>query len=473
MQDVSLSFVRSFLLFLSRRRHLRKWLETSSAARRLAARFVAGETLEDALRVSRKLNSEGITVTLDHLGESVSTLEEAAAARDVYLKTLSAIHDSGIQGNVSLKLTQFGLDISGEQCRANVEQLVRSAAGLGSFVRVDMESSEYTGRTLKLVEDLHARYGAVGVVIQSYLYRSRDDVETLCARAIRVRLCKGAYLEPPSVAFEKKGDVDSNFVELTRILLDRGSYPAIATHDERMIEAAKAYAKRKAHRAGRVRVPDAVRHPAGSAGATRLRWLPGASVRAFRQSLVSLLHASSGGAAGQRRIHAPQPFPVASNQYVPLFRGEAKLMGAVQSLKCMRYWAFFAGKLAAAAGTLYGLLALLNWFWPPEPRFLSLPAASFRLRPGIHAGGADLVPAVHGRVVPDHLGPALPLPGLPAATAMPVETGSWSRMLQFGRPRIEYICPYGHGTLKEDELQISGLEGPEWTAHSGGLWEEL
>ncbi len=220
-------------------------METSSAARRLAARFVAGETLEDALRVSRKLNSEGITVTLDHLGESVSTLEEAAAARDVYLKTLSAIHDSGIQGNVSLKLTQFGLDVSGEQCRANVEQLVQSAAGLGSFVRVDMESSEYTGRTLELVEDLHARYGAVGVVIQSYLYRSRDDVETLCARSIRVRLCKGAYLEPPSVAFEKKGDVDSNFVELTRILLDRGSYPAIATHDERMIEAAKAYAKEK------------------------------------------------------------------------------------------------------------------------------------------------------------------------------------------------------------------------------------
>src|SRR5689334_5060358 len=171
-------------------------METTSAARRLATRFVAGETLEQALAVSRRLNDEGITVTLDHLGESVSSLEEAAAARDVYLRTLSAIHDSGVQGNVSLKLTQFGLDFSTDQCRANAEQLVQRAVELESFVRVDMESSEYTDRTLDLVRDLHQRYGRVGVVIQSYLYRSKADIEDLCARRIRVRLCKGAYLEP-------------------------------------------------------------------------------------------------------------------------------------------------------------------------------------------------------------------------------------------------------------------------------------
>ena len=219
-------------LFLSSQRHLRRWMETSPLAQRLATRFVAGETLDQALAVSRRLNSENITITLDHLGESVSTLEEAAEARDVYLRTLSAIHDSGIRGNVSLKLTQFGLDFSTERCRANVEQLVRRAAELDSFVRVDMESSEYTDRTIDLVADLHARYGAVGIVIQAYLRRSRKDVEKLNAQGIRVRLCKGAYLEPPGVAFrEKNPKWTGNYVELMKLLLDKGHYPAIATHD--------------------------------------------------------------------------------------------------------------------------------------------------------------------------------------------------------------------------------------------------
>jgi proline dehydrogenase len=218
-------------------------METSSAARRLATRFVAGETLDQALAVSRRLNSEGITVTLDHLGESVTSLEEAAAARDVYLRTLSTIHDSGIQGNVSLKLTQFGLDFSYDQCRENVGQLVKCADSLGSFVRVDMESTDYTQRTLDLVESLHQQYPRVGVVIQAYLYRSKADIEKLCAAGIRVRLCKGAYLEPATVAFPRKEDVDRNFIELTHILLDRGDYPAIATHDPRMIDATKAYAE--------------------------------------------------------------------------------------------------------------------------------------------------------------------------------------------------------------------------------------
>jgi proline dehydrogenase len=217
-------------------------METSSAARRLATRFVAGETLEQAIAVSQRLNGEGITVTLDHLGESVTSLEEAAEARNVYLRTLAAIHESKIQGNVSLKLTQFGLDFSYEQCLANVEQLVRCADSLQSFVRVDMESSEYTDRTLELVENLHARYRRVGVVIQSYLYRSKADVEKLCDRRIRVRLCKGAYLEPHTVAFPNKTDVDKSFIELMRLLLDRGEYPAIATHDPAMIDATKEYA---------------------------------------------------------------------------------------------------------------------------------------------------------------------------------------------------------------------------------------
>jgi proline dehydrogenase len=234
--------VRSFFLFLSRRRGLRKWMETSSLARRLATRFVAGETLDEAIAVSRRLNREKISVTLDHLGESVTSLEEAARARDVYQATLTALHESAVEGNVSLKLTQFGIDLSSDECRRNVEQLAASAAANGLFVRVDMESSEYVDRTIDLVTALHARYRAVGAVIQSYLYRSRQDVEALSDRGIRVRLVKGAYLEPPSVAFPRKADADNNFVELMKLLLDRGAYPAIATHDEKMIAATRAYA---------------------------------------------------------------------------------------------------------------------------------------------------------------------------------------------------------------------------------------
>jgi len=216
-------------------------VETWPLAQRLSSRFVAGETLDDALRVGRQINSEGITLTLDHLGESVTSLAEASQARDAYLRTLSSIHENQICGNVSLKLTQFGLDFSAAECRGNVAQLVERAAGLGSFVRVDMESSEYTDRTLDLVEDLHSQYGCVGTVIQAYLYRSRADIERLCEKRIRVRLCKGAYLEPHTVAFPRKAEVDRNYVELMRLLLDRGEYPAIATHDEKMIAATKAY----------------------------------------------------------------------------------------------------------------------------------------------------------------------------------------------------------------------------------------
>lgn len=234
--------MRNLFLFLSQRKGLRHWMETSPLARRLSSRFVAGETLDEALRASHRVSSEGIAVTLDHLGENVSSLEEAAISRDVYLETLEAQCEAGLEGNVSLKLTQFGMDISEAACRANVEQLVRRAAELGGFVRVDMESSEYTERTLRLVSDLHAPYPVVGAVIQAYLFRSEKDAEALCRQGIRVRLCKGAYLEPPEVAFQKKSEVDENFVRLMRTLLAAGKFPAIATHDEKMIEQATRFA---------------------------------------------------------------------------------------------------------------------------------------------------------------------------------------------------------------------------------------
>ena len=233
--------MRTLFLFLSRQKQLRKWMETSSWARRLSSRFVAGNLSSDALSTCQRINKEGIAVTLDHLGENVTSLAEAAASRDAYLEALDQISRLRINGNVSLKLTQFGMDLSLADCRANVEQLVGRAAACGTFVRIDMESSEYTDRTLDLVTDLHARYGSVGTVIQAYLYRSRKDVEMLNSRRIRVRLCKGAYLEPPSVAFKSKAEVDRNFVELMNLLLENGVYPAIATHDEKIIDQTKRF----------------------------------------------------------------------------------------------------------------------------------------------------------------------------------------------------------------------------------------
>lgn len=227
--------MRGLFLFLSRQRQLRQWMETSSLARRLSSRFVAGDTLPEALDVTRAVNREGIAVTLDRLGENVTSLEEAARSRDVYLEALSEISACRVDANVSLKLSQFGIDISEEACRENVAQLAAAAAKNGSFVRVDMESSAYTDRTLRLVTDLHGRFGAVGAVIQAYLYRSEKDIDCLCRERIRVRLCKGAYLEPTALAFPSKTDVDRNFMRLAKKLLAEGTYPAIATHDERMI----------------------------------------------------------------------------------------------------------------------------------------------------------------------------------------------------------------------------------------------
>jgi proline dehydrogenase len=217
-------------------------METSALARRLAARFVAGDTFADGLEAGRRINREGIAVTFDRLGESVTSLAEAEAARDEYLRVLDEIAGHHLDANVSIKLTQFGIDISEQACRANVEQLVRRARERNGFVRIDMESSEYAERTLRLVSDLHAQYETVGTVIQAYLRRSEKDIEMLCRQGVRVRLCKGAYLEPADVAFQEKSEVDRNFVHLMRILLAAGTYPAIATHDEKIIQDAKGFA---------------------------------------------------------------------------------------------------------------------------------------------------------------------------------------------------------------------------------------
>lgn len=219
-------------------------------ARGLSSRFIAGKSLDDALRVCKKIREEGITATLDYLGESVTSVEEAGACREMCIQALHALHDAGLEPNVSLKLTQFGMDLSLEVCEANVETLVQTASSLGGFIRIDMEGSVYTERTLELVQRVHRKYGACGTVIQAYLHRSGDDVASLIQQGIRIRLCKGAYLEPADVAFPAKADVDSNYIALGQVLLGAtlkqpGYYPAIATHDERMIDGIESFAREK------------------------------------------------------------------------------------------------------------------------------------------------------------------------------------------------------------------------------------
>lgn len=237
--------LRRTILYLSRHKALRNWVETSPAARRLSSRFVAGNKLADALDACRKIRADRMAATLDYLGENVKSLEEAAACRDAYLVALHAMQEAGLEPNVSLKLTQFGLDLSEAACEDNVGALVKAAAAIGGFVRIDMESSQYTDRTLSLVTRMHRAYGRCGTVIQAYLRRSAADIESLGRERIGVRLCKGAYLEPPEIAFRDKAQVDRNYVELAKSLLTTGEDPAIATHDDHIIDAVEQFVAAK------------------------------------------------------------------------------------------------------------------------------------------------------------------------------------------------------------------------------------
>ena len=233
-------------LWLSERRQLFEFIKSNGLARKLASRFVAGETIESAIAAAKILNKDGTRVSLDSLGESVASREETLEARDEVIRTLDAIASTGVDGNVSLKFTQLGLDIDRALCIENMSQILSHAKDLDIFVRIDMEGSDYTGRTLELYEELHETFGNVtGVVIQSYLIRSANDIESLIARRARVRLVKGAYAELPELAYQDMKEVRSSFVELMKRLLDEGNYPGIATHDERLIERAVRYVEEK------------------------------------------------------------------------------------------------------------------------------------------------------------------------------------------------------------------------------------
>jgi proline dehydrogenase len=236
--------LRRIFLELSHNRPLRHWMEESPLSQRLTSRFVAGEKLQDGIRTLRQLWADKITGTLDFLGENVQSLSEGARSRDSYLVALDEIERAALPATVSIKLTQFGLDFSQDGCRENVMTLASRAQEIESRIEVDMESSEYTDRTLQIVHDVQDRFrGCVRAVIQAYLYRSEKDINQLSAAGIPVRLCKGAYREGPEVAFPKKSDVDANYVKLMKVLLHEGTYPAIASHDENIVREALRYIK--------------------------------------------------------------------------------------------------------------------------------------------------------------------------------------------------------------------------------------
>lgn len=229
--------IRSTLLKLSESKSFAHWVTSNRTTRRMSHRFVAGEELEEAIAAARECNDQGMMVSLDYLGENVATTADAQRARDAYLEVFDRIASENLNANVSCKLTQLGLDMSVDFCEGQVLSIVERAASCGNFLRVDMEGSLYTERTIDVVKRVRSKNPAIGTVIQSYLYRSEQDVQDLLEYGCRMRLCKGAYQEPPEVAFPKKQDVDANYLKLMRMLVPSGIYHGIATHDPRMIAA--------------------------------------------------------------------------------------------------------------------------------------------------------------------------------------------------------------------------------------------
>jgi len=237
---------RAFFIALSESRVLRSVAERSRIGRRLSSRFVAGMSVEEALHATAETNQMGMSVSVDNLGENVTNLEEAHHSAQLYHQMLDQLVARKLDANVSMKLTHMGLDLDETLARRICGELVAHAARIDNFVRVDMEGSPYTQKTLDIVYELHRQpgnAGHVGAVIQSYLQRSERDVQELCAEGIRIRLCKGAYKEAADIAFQDKAGVDANFVKLMEILLRSGTYHGIATHDPKMIDATKAFAR--------------------------------------------------------------------------------------------------------------------------------------------------------------------------------------------------------------------------------------
>jgi proline dehydrogenase len=240
--------LRAFFVGLSENPSLRSFAERSSIGRRVSGRFVAGTEIADAVRATQAINRAGMSVSIDNLGENVTNPDEARHSAQLYSQILDAIVANHLNANISLKLTHMGLDVDEQMAREIVSGLVKKSAAMQppGFVRVDMEGSPYTQRTLDFVHELHRMPGnanSVGTVIQSYLKRSEDDVEKLLAEGIRIRLCKGAYKESADIAFAAKADVDANYVKLMKTLMKSGIYHGLATHDENIVKQAEAFAR--------------------------------------------------------------------------------------------------------------------------------------------------------------------------------------------------------------------------------------
>src|SRR3989454_10943925 len=239
---------RSALIYLSRQEGLKEFATRFAPFQKITRRFIAGENIDEAVAAIREINSRGCTGSFDHLNESVGSTGETEAEVNEYLNVLARIDESGIDSNVSIKLTQFGLEIDRELAYQNARRVVADAARRGNFVRIDMEGSNLTQATIDLFKRILAEFGLneIGIVLQSYLYRTMDDARDLLKIPARIRLCKGAYDEPPEVAFPEKRDVDKNYVEVMKVLLSSGIYHGIATHDPKMIDATIDFAQREA-----------------------------------------------------------------------------------------------------------------------------------------------------------------------------------------------------------------------------------
>jgi proline dehydrogenase len=238
---------RSALIYLSRQEGLKDFAARFGLFKKLTTRFIAGETIDEAVAAIREVNAHGCSASFDHLNESVSSIAETEAEVREYLDVLTRIDETGIDSNVSIKLTQFGLEIDPDLAYRNARRVVEDAARRGNFVRIDMEGSNVTQATIDVFKRLRAEFGLndVGIVLQSYLYRTMDDARELVKIPARIRLCKGAYNEPPEVAYPNKKDVDDNYVRVMQLLLSSGIYHGIATHDPKMIDATVDFAKRE------------------------------------------------------------------------------------------------------------------------------------------------------------------------------------------------------------------------------------
>ena len=275
-----------------------------------ARRFIAGETIADAIAAARAVEARGLLITLDHLGENITTLAEAEAATREYLAIIAAIVEAGIGRNISLKLTQIGLDVDRARAVDNLRTILDHGAPAGFFLRLDMESSRYTDVTLDIFETLwHEGHRQLGVVLQAALRRSEQDLRRVLALGGRVRLVKGAYTEPRSIAYPRKADVDAAFARMMKVLILEGNYPAIATHDEAMLDLTRRWAAE--HGVGpeqfEFQMLYGVRRDLQSVA--RQGRLPRPALHSLRPPVVSLFHAAPGRTSGERRLHPPQSSP--------------------------------------------------------------------------------------------------------------------------------------------------------------------